>query len=789
MSIRTRLLTAFFLCGLGPMAAISLLNIWKASDGAEEIASVASVALQEQQEQQLTALQVMKGSQIRDYFQSISSQIKTFSQDRMVVDACRDFTTAFASYRSQRGLSSYDLSRMKSDLERYYDDSFAKQYKQLTNSTPANPSKRLNQISEDGLALQHAYISANPNPLGSKQLLDKSPDSSSYAELHELVHPIFRDFLNEFGYYDIFIVEPKNGTVVYSVFKELDFGTSLINGPYANTNFGEVFRQALNSKDANETFLVDFESYWPSYEAPASFIASPIQEDGETIGVLVFQMPVDRVNEIMARREGLGQTCETYLVGPDHLLRSNTTRDAENWNIVNSFRRQQKLSNEVIDAAIAGKQGVAEGKNYADDEVLTAYSGLELQGLRWAILAEVSKQEALASVSKIRSESSAIRSSMLMFSIIAAVIASTLICSIALWLIRQIMNPVNATVTTLKDIAEGEGDLTVQLDENQVGELGTLAVYFNQFVRRTRDIVSSISGNVVTLSDASRALSDSANHLSSGAAQSQSQSATISSAAEELSINMGNIAKSTEDMSNSISTVATAVGEMKATISEIASNAERSADVAGQAATLAAVSNAKVGDMGVAAQEIGKVIEVIQDIAEQTNLLALNATIEAARAGEAGKGFAVVATEVKELAKQTAAATDDIRKRIEAMQNSTGQAVNSIQEISQVVATVNELSRMIASAVEEQNITTQQIAGHVGSAAEMAVVVARGVAESAEASREITVNMSQVDEVLHGTVTQATQSRSAGEELHRLAAEMHDLVSQFRTDEKVTHAV
>jgi methyl-accepting chemotaxis protein len=173
---------------------------------------------------------------------------------------------------------------------------------------------------------------------------------------------------------------------------------------------------------------------------------------------------------------------------------------------------------------------------------------------------------------------------------------------------------------------------------------------------------------------------------------------------------------------------------------------------------------------------------VIQDIAEQTNLLALNATIEAARAGEAGKGFAVVATEVKELAKQTANATDDIRGRIEAMQNSTGSAVQSIREISQVVSRVNELSRMIASAVEEQNITTQQIAGHVSSAAEMANVVARGVAESAAASREITESMSHVDDVLHDTVSNAEQSRVAGDDLSRLAAEMQELVGQFQIE-------
>ena len=150
--------------------------------------------------------------------------------------------------------------------------------------------------------------------------------------------------------------------------------------------------------------------------------------------------------------------------------------------------------------------------------------------------------------------------------------------------------------------------------------------------------------------------------------------------------------------------------------------------------------------LGAAADEIGKVIEVIQDIAEQTNLRALNATIEAARAGEAGKGFAVVATEVKELAKQTASATDDIRRRIEGIQNSTGESVRAIGEISEVIKNVNEVSRTIASAVEEQSITTREIAQNVAQTTTAAEAVSRGVAESASACQEVTRNISQVDQ-------------------------------------------
>jgi methyl-accepting chemotaxis protein len=171
---------------------------------------------------------------------------------------------------------------------------------------------------------------------------------------------------------------------------------------------------------------------------------------------------------------------------------------------------------------------------------------------------------------------------------------------------------------------------------------------------------------------------------------------------------------------------------------------------------------------------------VIQDIAEQTNLLALNATIEAARAGEAGKGFAVVATEVKELARQTASATEDIRRRIEAIQGSTGQAVKSMGGIGDVIRQVNELSRTIASAVEEQSITTKEIARNIAQSSSAAQAVAQGVSESARASQEITRIIVGVDQAARNAVEGAAQTESTGSGLSSVAEELKTLLNQFR---------
>lgn len=348
---------------------------------------------------------------------------------------------------------------------------------------------------------------------------------------------------------------------------------------------------------------------------------------------------------------------------------------------------------------------------------------------------------------------------------------------------RTITSPLVRAATALKDIAEGEGDLTRRLEITTSDEIGELAKWFNQFVGRIESVVRQIAGNASTLSRASTELCSTANDLSNATRDSKSQSATVSSAAEEMSINMKNMASSSEQMSGGMRLVASSVEEMTTTIAEIAKNAETSAQIAAEAASVAEVSNEKIGHLGIAANEIGKVIEVIQDIAEQTNLLALNATIEAARAGEAGKGFAVVATEVKELAKQTAAATDDIRARIEAMQVSTGEAVESIKKIGHIIHNVNNVSKTIAAAVEEQNITTKEIARNISQVASASEIVARGVNESAAASQEITQSIGRVDHVLNQTATAANESKSEGDMLLGLAGEMQSLVGRFKTSD------
>lgn len=779
MKIGVKLGIAFLLCGLVPVIGVSVASYVNGSRASAQLSATAEESLRERANEYLVAVLDSRTDHVDEFFNECASQAKVFASDLMVIEALRDFSPAFRQYNEERELTTEQLYRMREELAQFYNGEFGVRYRELNNGRSADINGMMTKLDELAIAAQHAYIRVNPNPLGEKHLLDTSEDQTTFSALHTKYHNSFRTCLEEHGYYDIFLIDAQ-GTVVYTVFKELDFATNLNAGPWAQSGLAEVYRKALSTPRGGEASLVDFASYTPSYEGAASFVGMPVYQGNTLLGVVAIQLPLEHIGEDLASRVGMGETGETYLVGQDHRLRCDTYREPEQFSLETSFRGDVRIETPSVKLALAGESGIHTTENYSGDSVLSAYRPLEAHGLKYAVITEMSVSEAFAALDELAQMRSSTAASQLWWSFGIACFAAAGIAIVAWLAIRQILKPINETIVALQDIAEGDGDLTKRLDENRTDELGVMAHWFNRFAERIREVISKISVNSTTLANASTELSAMAAQLTSGATQSKSQSATVSSAAEEMSINMKNMASTTTQMSAGMKAVASSVDEMNSTIAEIARNAEKSATVAAQAAQLVTVSNEKIGNLGVAADEIGKVIVVIQDIAEQTNLLALNATIEAARAGEAGKGFAVVATEVKELAKQTASATDDIRRRIESMQGSTGEAITSIKAISDVIQNVNDVARTIASAVEEQSITTRQISSNVAQAASAAETVARGVNETATASQEITESIGRVDQVLVQTAAGATQSRDAGERLQSLSGEMQTLVNQFR---------
>lgn len=300
-------------------------------------------------------------------------------------------------------------------MKRYYDGDFSKKYQERNPDLKTiQPGQILSQLNLNGLALQNTFIADNPAPLGEKDSLTAVNNGSQYSTYHKKYHPYFRDFLQRFGFYDIFLVD-ADGVVVYSVYKELDYATSLKNGPYADSGLARAYKAAITATDDNFYTIEDFTVYTPSYEDVAGFMATPIYENGTKIGAFIFQMPIEQINKIMTFdagwvKAGLGTSGETYLVGPDMLARSESRFFIQD---KASYIKALKASGEIDDktanlidtrastlglksiktkgskAAIAGEEGYGVFPNYRNVSVLSAYSPIDIAGLHWAILAEI----------------------------------------------------------------------------------------------------------------------------------------------------------------------------------------------------------------------------------------------------------------------------------------------------------------------------------------------------------------------------------------------------------------
>ncbi len=322
---------------------------------------------------------------------------------------------------------------------------------------------------------------------------------------------------------------------------------------------------------------------------------------------------------------------------------------------------------------------------------------------------------------------------------------------VAVFLSRKIAGATRSVLRQAEAIAAG--DLTHdELKVRSRDELGDLTTAINKMSSSLKRMILAITENSIHVAAASEELSSTSQQITANSEETSAQAKVVSNATQQVSQNL--------------QTVATGAEEMGASIKEIAKNASEAAKIATSAVKVAETTTATVSKLGDSSNEIGQVIKVITSIAQQTNLLALNATIEAARAGEAGKGFAVVANEVKELAKETAKATEDISRKIEAIQTDTRAAVEAIASISEVINQVNGISSTIATAVEEQNATTNEMS--------------RNVSEAAHGSEEITSNIAGVAQAAESTSRGAGDTQKAAQQLVETSAELRRLVEKFK---------
>jgi len=559
-------------------------------------------------------------------------------------------------------VSESSLQKYENEVNDFYSNSFAPKYRSETGESADTGS--LLPRSSSGIIAQYQYIASNFNR--QKIDLDDPGDGSNYAREHALNHPILRNYLNEFGYYDIFLVDNNSGDVVYSVYKEIDYGTNLFTGPHKKSGLAAVVKQAIGSRSSGEIFISDFNWYLPSYNAAAAFVASPIFKGDEMQGVLVFQLPVAEINSRTVVSEGLGETGEIYLVGSDNLMRTQSRFTKENTILA------QRIESNTVNMAIAGKSGVEITPDYRGINVLSAYAPLDIKGLNWVIIAEIDEEEAFSAITALEGGI-----------FIAMIVAIIFILLIAYGFMRSIMKQLGADPAEVRLLAESIARGNLSLNMSGVDLKKRVGVYAAMLSMQEKliDVVQQIQGNADQISSASSQISDTANSISSASTE---QAASV------------------EETSSSVE-------QMGASIDQNSENSKATDKIATESAKAAAEGGEAVGSTVEAMKLIAEKISIIEDIAYQTNMLALNAAIEAARAGEHGKGFAVVAAEVRRLAERCQVASSEISELTGDSVKVAEKAGLLLKKMVPDIAKTAELVQEITAASGEQSSGVAQI--------------------------------------------------------------------------------
>ncbi len=587
------------------------------------------------------------------------------------------------------------------------------------------------------------------------------------------------------------------------------------DGPYSNTNFGRAFRLAADANSADDVFLVDYEAYTPSYEDAASFISSPIFGDnGEKIGVAIFQMPIERINAIMAERTGLGETGETYAVGPDMLFR-NDSRFLTELNVGTTIMNASvQVDTEATRAAFAGESGSQVIDDYRGEPVLSSWTPLTVheaksggEPITWALMSEFDQAE-------VRQLSAGRQVGTVMALTILGLIAVSLFVS------KNLTRQADSISDMLSSI--GIGDFGARADIVSNDELGDVALSLNSMCDNTLNLIQSAeernqiessieslrleleeiaNGNLSVEAQVSEdvtgaialSVNDMVHQLRDIIHRVKSATNEVSSSATEIQSTTSSLSRGSALQSTQIADTSTAVKDMADSIQDVAAKTEESASVARNARDQAAKGAASVAAtvdgmnrirsqvqetskrikrLGESSQEIGEIVQLISDIADRTSILALNASIQASMAGDAGQGFAVVAEEVERLAERSNDATKQIATLIKAIQTETNEAITGMEESTREVVEGSKLAAEAGQTLADIDSVSNELAQLIESISLSAKQQARG----AEAVSNSMIEISEVTKMTSDGTSQAADSVS---QLAQLADGLRGSVSRF----------
>ena len=796
-----------------PMAILGYTMYTAASDG-----------IMNQAFSQLTAIRTVKAKQIEDYFDQIDNQIGTFSENQMVVDAMKAFPPALSSVREEMGVDDAQLDEMKQSLLGYYTSEFGAEYTKITGNKP-DLRAQMKPLDLDSIYLQYQYISNNPNPLGSKEDLDAADDGSTYSKLHSKFHPIVRNYLRKFEYYDIFLCDVNSGDIVYSVYKEMDYTTSLKDGPYSKTNFGEAFRLAAAADSKDDIFLVDYKTYTPSYEAPASFISSPIFDGDVKIGVAIFQMPIGRISAILDERTGLGESGETYAVGSDGLFRNDSR-------FLDQLEMETTIINPAITVNTTAVKSVFE-TGASDTEIIDDYRGAPVLSswspitvyrgsggaapIKWALMSEIDLAEVRAPIAA---------TGMLQQSGIVILLGIIIGGLLTYWFAKRVSGQANSINDMLSSIGIGMFDARAEKLTND--ELGDVAVALNAMCDNTLTLIQSnderqeiqnsiesligemeniAAGDLTINADVKEDITGSiAGTVNSMTEQLRSIVSRVQVATDQVTTSAGSIAFVSNTLSEESDAQAEEIGhaservvDITTKIQAVANQSEDSAKVAQKARETASRGFQAVSDtvqgmdrireqvqatskrikrLGESSQEIGEIVQLISDIADRTSILALNASIQAAMAGDAGQGFAVVAEEVERLAERSTDATKQISTLIKAIQTETSEAIADMEESTREVVEGSQLASQAGQTLSEIDDVSRQLEDLIKG-------VSTSALEQATAATDIATTMTKISVTTKASADKSRNATQSVGQLSSLANQLRESVSQFKLSDEV----
>ncbi|TAE34900.1 MAG: methyl-accepting chemotaxis protein [Alphaproteobacteria bacterium] len=611
--------------------------------------------------------------------------------------------------------------------------------------------------------LKDLYINnvtlSEPLPIGKKDQLYDAKDGSSYSQVHKKYHPWFHHFLQSNGYYDIFIFD-THGNLIYSVFKEPDFATNMISGEYKDTDLGKAYRTAMELAKGEVAFF-ELQAYAPSNGAAASFIATPIFDGERRIGVLAYQMPNGKIQEMVDLSKDAGVTTQSYLVGGDGKYLTNLKLSDGTYSDDMLKTKADKQVTALIEQGKNAEMMVFETVNKAGHDAMVSVAVLEILGKKFGYVIEKERDEILEPIVDLQ------------------IISYTIAFVVALGIAGFGYMQANNIARPLTDIGDAYDKLnnheleheiphTERLDE--VGLLARSAVVFKRHIQENMAQEESMKQAQLDLADRFEVeIKGFVSMVAEAAAQ-------LAHAAQDVATTVGKTTDTSmgashaaEDTAQNVHSVARAVEQLSSSVRDISSQMQRSNDLVNESVRRAETADVHAQSLSIATNKVREVIEFISEIAGQINLLALNATIESARAGEAGKGFAVVANEVKSLANQTDKSIVDIARVIDEMNGASNNIVHSLTSIKDSIRNIDSSSRSISNSVQQQMQTTNLIAQNMQTASEGTGLISEGLHEVRVMSAEADQSAGQILDASHQLSRQAEQlSFQVDSFLHRL---------------------